>query len=209
MKNIKWKILVVTCLLCLVPILLGLAVYDQLPDQVAIHFDINNNPDNFASKNFAVFGLPLIMVLLQIFCYVQNDILAAKFGERKKFSLITKWIIPIMSAALYVATLSFALGYAVDIRRVAILIVGMIFIAIGNYMPKLDYTKATGKRKQISGDKARKINRFLGYSMVIMGIIFLSTIFMPPEASIAALILLIPYTIFAVIMSIKIGKSEE
>ena len=46
---IKWKWLIVTALACLLPILLGLALWDRLPDTMAIHFDINNTPDNFGA----------------------------------------------------------------------------------------------------------------------------------------------------------------
>lgn len=31
------KTLILTTLLCLLPILLGLALYDKLPDQIAVH----------------------------------------------------------------------------------------------------------------------------------------------------------------------------
>ena len=34
----------------------------------------NNNPDNFASKGFVVFAIPLLMVLLQTFCCFINDV---------------------------------------------------------------------------------------------------------------------------------------
>ncbi len=208
MKKIKWKTLIITCLVCIAPILLGLTVYDKLPEQVAIHFDMNNNPDNFASRPFAVFVIPLLMLPLQIYCCVLNDLLAAKYGERKKFSLVTKWIIPMLSVILYTTTILFALGSALDIRRIAIFIVGMIFIVIGNYMPKFDHIQVMGKTKKVEGDKARKIHRFIGYLTVIMGAIHLITLFFPPIASIISLFLMIPYAILCVVYGIKIGKSK-
>ena len=64
MKFVKWKTLIVTCVVCLLPILLGVALWNELPESIAIHFDINNNPDNFAPKGFVVFGLPFLMVAL-------------------------------------------------------------------------------------------------------------------------------------------------
>ena len=70
MKYIKWRILLITTVVCLSPILLGVALWDKLPDMVAIHFDMYNNPDNFASKGFAVFGLPVMTVLFQWLCCI-------------------------------------------------------------------------------------------------------------------------------------------
>ncbi len=202
MKFMKWKYLLVTSLVCLLPILLGLALWNDLPDVVPIHFDIYNNPDNFASKPFAVFGLPLLMVVLQAFCCFINDFQAFKHGTRVKFERVTKWIIPIMSLILHPVTFFYALGWNIDIRRVAVFIVGTILIVIGNYLPKFDRINAP----KASADKTRKINRFIGFETVIMGILMLVSLFLPPVASIVALILLIPYAVIAVVYGIVVGR---
>lgn len=204
MKFIKWKSLIITCLVCLLPILLGIALWDNLPDTMAIHFNVNNQPDNFSSKGFVVFGLPLLMVLLQIFCCIVNDINAHKHGERKKFERATKWIIPIMTIILQVTTLGYGLGWDMDIRKVAVLIVGIIFLIIGNYLPKLDYIK----NYNVDTEKARKINRFIGFETVIMGVLMLITIFLPPITSVIWLFLLIPYVVIGVIYGIKVGRNR-
>ena len=205
MKFIKWKSLIITCLACLLPILLGLALWETLPETIAIHFNFYNEPDNFASKEFAVFGLPLLMVLLQIICCIINDVNAKKHGERKKFERVTKWIIPIMAMLLQAITFAYALGKNIDIRKSAILIVGIIFLVIGNYQPKFDYVK----NYDIETDKARKINRFIGNLTVLWGVFALLTIFLPPLFSVIWLISLIPYGIISVIFSIKIAKSSH
>lgn len=202
MKFVKWKVLIITSLCCLLPILMGIALWNELPETIAIHFDINNNPDNFASKGFAVFGLPLLMMLLQIFCCFINDTNASKHGERKKFETVTKWIIPVMTVILQAVTLGYALGWDMDIRRVAAVIVGVVLIVIGNYLPKFDYIK----NYDIDTEKARKINRFIGFETVVMGICFIISIFLPPAATVGCIILLVPYTIVGVIYGIKVGK---
>lgn len=204
MKYIKWKSLVITCIVCLLPILLGVALWEKLPQNIAIHFNFNNQPDNFASKGFAVFGLPALMVLLQIICCAINDFNAYKHGERKEFERVTKWIIPIMSCLLQTVTLGYSLGFNIDIRRVSVLIVGVIFLVIGNYLPKFDYIK----NYDVNTQKARKINRFIGFEAVIMGILGLVSVALPPIASVIWLILLIPYAIIGIVYGIKVGRSK-
>ncbi len=204
MKFVKWKTLIITCLVCLLPILLGIALWDRLPDTMAIHFNFYNEPDNFASKEFTVFGLPLLMVLLQIICCFINDINSYKHGERKKFERATKWIIPIMTILLQITILGYGLGLSIDIRKVAALIVGVIFLVIGNYLPKFDYIK----HYKIDTEKAKKINRFMGFETVIMGLLILITIFLPPFTTVLWLFLLIPYTIVSVIYGIKVGRKN-
>ncbi len=191
MKFFKWKIFIITSLVCALPIVLGLAIWDKLPDMVAIHFDINNNPDNFAPKSVAVFGLPLLMIALQAFCCFVTDINEKKKGNNPKIARISKWIIPVMSLIIHPVTLIYSTGKNIDIRRVAVFIVGAIFIVLGNYLPKLDYVK----NYKFDSEKARKINRFSGYTMVIMGVLFLISLFFPPVVSVACLFLLIPYMI--------------
>ncbi len=201
---IKWKILIITCLLCLSPIILGVAVWDKLPDTMAIHFDINNNPDNFASKGVAVFGLPFIMVVFQIISCVIFDINAKKYGERNKFERVVKWIIPVMSILIHGVTIIYALNVPVDIRKFVMVIVAGVFIVLGNYMPKFDRIK----NKDADTETARKINRVIGIVMVIMGIAALISIFLPPIASVIWLLLLIPYAIgISIYTAIRIKKA--
>jgi len=202
MKFIKWKSLIITCVVCLLPILLGVALWDKLPDTMAIHFDINNNPDNFASKGFVVFGMPVLMVALQIFCCFINDINAYKHGERKKFERVTKWIIPVMTIILQIATLGYGLGWNYDVRKLAGLLVGGILLVIGNYLPKFDYVK----NYDINTEKARKINRFIGYETIILALLFIISIFLPPIATLVCIFLMIPYAIISVIYGIRVAK---
>ena len=202
MKFFKWRIFIITAAVCLLPILLGLSLWERLPEEIAIHFDIYGNPDNFSSKSFAVFGFPLLMVPLQAFCCFINDINAYKKGERVKFSLVTKWIIPVMSTILYVVTLGVALGWNIDVRKAVAFIVGAMLLVIGNYLPKFDYIK----NYDLETEKARKINRFIGYETVVMGLLFIISIFLPPVATVVCLFLLIPYAIISIIYGIKTAK---
>ena len=202
MKFMKWRFLAITCVVCLLPILLGVALWNSLPDTMAIHFDMYNNPDNFAPKGFVVFGLPCLMVLLQVICCVINDINASKHGDRQKFERVTKWIIPVMTMILQVVTLGYGLGWNLDIRKVAALIVGGILLLIGNYLPKFDRVK----NWDLETEKARKINRFIGYETVVMGLLFLGSILLPPIATMVCLFLLIPYVIVGVVYGIVAGR---
>ncbi len=199
MKFINRKSLIITCTVCLLPILLGIALWDNLPDTMAIHFNINNEPDNFASKGFVVFGLPFLMALLQMFCCFINDINAHKYGPRIKFERAVKWIIPIMSVVLQIITLDIGLGKNIDVRKSVALIIGCVFLVMGNYLPKLDYIK----NYNLNTEAARKINRFIGFETVIMGILALISIFLPPIATCIWLFLMIPYAVISIIYGIK------
>jgi len=198
MKFFKWRIFIITSVICLLPILLGISLWNRLPDIMAIHFNVYGVADNFAPKGFVVFGLPVLMVLLQAFCCFINDINAYKHGDRIKFEIVTKWIIPCLTVVLQVITLGYALGWNLDIRKVVAFIVGVIFIVTGNYLPKFDYNK----NYEIDTEKARKINRFIGYETVFMGLLFFISTLLPPIGTVICLILLIPYVVISVVYGI-------
>ena len=202
MKFFKKRIFLITSIVCLLPVLLGISIWNKLPDEMAIHFNIYGEPDNFASKGFVVFGLPIMMVLLQAFCCFINDINASKHGDRKKFETVTKWIIPCLTVILQVITLGYGLGWNLDIRRIVPFIVGVMFLVIGNYLPKFDYIK----NYNLETEKARKINRFIGYETVIMGVLFIISIFLPPAATVVCLVLLVPYAIISAVYGIIVAR---
>ena len=204
MKFIKWRSLFITCIICLLPIFLGIALWNELPETMAIHFNIYNEADNFAPKGFVVFGLPILMSLLQMISCFINDINAHKLGERKKFEKVIKWIIPVLSVVLQIMTFGYSLGWDIDIRKTVALIIGVMFLILGNYLPKLDYIN----NYNVDTEKARKINRFIGYETVIMGALVLITIFLPPVATVIWLVSLIPYAVVSVIYGIKIGRNN-
>lgn len=205
MKFIKTKSLIISCAVCLVPIVFGLILWSRLPDIMAIHFDIYNEADKFASKGFVVFGLPIIMAVLQMICCFINDFNASRHGERKKFEMVTKSIVPVLTVALQSMTLCCAVGYDMDIRRIVACIVGVILIAIGNYQPKF------GRIKDCDGntEKARRIHRFIGIATVAMGILFLVSTLFAPTATLVCLLLLVPYAFVCVLYGMKVGKRNN
>lgn len=152
MKNIKWNTLVITCLVCLLPILPGLFLQNALPENMAVHFDLNGEPDNFAPKSFVVYGLPVFMMLFQIVCCVISDMNARKNGRIKKLEMVTKWILPVITVVLQIATILFNLGWKVDISKIAMLITGVVFLALGICLPEVHYVK----NFKVSAEKAKK-----------------------------------------------------
>lgn len=211
MKKINFSMLTITCVMCLVPIIFGLIFYDSLPDKVAIHFDINNNPDNFVSKEFFVFGVPVIMMLFQIFCCVITDLKDEHPEANKKAVNVMKWIIPVITVLLYVVTLMYAMTIGIDIRVVVMLILGVMFVVMGNYIPKVVGTNNINfhfKMFEIKDEKLNnKIKRITGYILIIDGLLFILSSLFDVWISVALLVILF---IQAIILTIYTAvKSKE
>lgn len=206
MKKINLKILIITFLTCLFPIILGVSVYDKLPDQVPIHFDINNNPNNYASKTFAVLGLPVIMSLIQLFLCVMTDLTDENREENKQVSTIVKWVIPTITIVLYIVTLGFALGYNLDIRKIVMILLGIWFIIMGMCFPKAKgriYIHLPG----VDDDETLgKLAKLLGVVFIIYGAAFvISTFFKPIVSAILVVFFIIDMIAFSIYGYIK-GK---
>ena len=78
------KLLVLTSLLTLLPIPVGLLLWDRFPETIAIHFGITGQADGFASVPVAVFVPPLIMLAGQWLCILATSLdKGNKTGIRK------------------------------------------------------------------------------------------------------------------------------
>lgn len=195
MKKIDFKNLILTCIVCLLPIFLGLAFYNELPEKVAIHFDINNNPDNYWSKEAFIFFMPIMMAAIQIFACIVSDLKDKNKEANKKAIRMYKWIIPSMTVVLYIVTLLYSLNYNIDIRKAAMVIIGIMYVISGNYIPK---TKGENivkfkfiKNNKLSEKEIEKIKRNIGYIFIINGIMFIVSIFFKPIVSVLVLLILI------------------
>ena len=50
MEKKNKRTLILSVIICLLPMVLGIAFYNRLPEQMPIHFTINDVPDNYAQK---------------------------------------------------------------------------------------------------------------------------------------------------------------
>ena len=65
LKEYKWKILLST-VLTMLPMLIGLLLWDRLPDVITTHWGADGVADGFSGKAFAVFAMPAILAGFKI-----------------------------------------------------------------------------------------------------------------------------------------------
>ena len=170
------KTLIITSLICLLPMLVGALVYSRLPEQVATHFDLQGNPDGWSSRPFAVFGLPgiLLAVNLLIPFALQAD------PKHKNMSgalvNIVIWTVPVISLLCSGLTLGRALGYDLRIEMVLPVFMGLLFILIGNYLPKTKQSYTMGIKLPwtlASEENWNRTHRLAGFLWVLGGVYFI------------------------------------
>ena len=182
------------------PIICGLIFYNKLPESIAIHWGIDNNPNGYFSKPAFVFGMPVMMLILQILGSIVSDLSDKNPEANKKAVTVYKWLIPIITVVLYIVTIAIALGNSLDIRKIVMILLGVLFIISGNYMPKIrsDYYMNAKifwvkNRDEKLVNKAIKIS---AYGLIIFGILFILSILFNPIVSIVILIAMLLFCMF-------------
>lgn len=172
------KTLIITSVIILLPILAGLLLWDQLPEQIPSHWNVNGEVDGWSSKSFAVFGLPLILLAAQWLCILGTATDPKKGNHPEKILHLVLWIIPVISLLLFAITYATALGKTVRVEVIMPVFIGLVFAIIGNYMPKCKQNYTIGIKipwTLESEENWNKTHRFAGRLWVVCGVVIMLT----------------------------------
>ena len=173
--------LIITSLVTLIPILIGLILWDKLPEQVPIHWDANGNVDGYSTKIQAVFIMPLILVAAHWICVIGTSLDPKKQNINDKMFTLVLWIIPVISLLCNSMVFATALGHKVSVEIIMPLFMGALFVIIGNYLPKCKQSYTMGiKLPWTLNDEENwnKTHRMAGFLWVIGGVIIMATAFL-------------------------------
>ena len=173
------KTLIITSVICLLPIVLGVLLYDRLPALIPVHFNFAGDPDSWGPKVLVVVGLPVFLCLLNILCNVSTR----KYGGENQSMLVKfcRWLCAIISIVIVPVILFKALGSDIPIQSIAPVLVGIVFIIIGNYSPKTKLNPVVGVRIKWtleSEENWRRTHRFAGYLWMIGGFVMIVNAFL-------------------------------
>lgn len=172
------KMILLTSMITLLPILIGLLLWKQLPDSVATHFGADNQPNGYSSKAYAVFGLPVILLFLHLVCVAAMNIDPKAKNINKKIILVVLWSCPLISLVVCSTVYGYNLGYQVHIEFFCGLIIGIFYLILGNFIPKIKPNYTIGFRipwALCDSDNWYHTHRFGGKCMVIGGIVMIVT----------------------------------
>ena len=142
-KNHKWKA-IISSVVILLPMLFGLLVWKQLPDSMVSHWGADGVADGSASKAFMVFGMPLILLAIQWLMLLLETVLEKNNAQNRKIVGIMYGIIPAISLVVHVFIYSIALGKEWDLFALIPVLIGVLYMIIGNYLPKTTRNRTAG-----------------------------------------------------------------
>ncbi|MGI9953521.1 SdpI family protein [Moorellaceae bacterium AZ2] len=192
-------------LILLLMLVAALAVYPYLPERVPIHWNAAGQVDNYSSRAFGAFMLPLMTAGLYILMLVLPLVDPRRENYPKflgAYRIIRLGLVLFM-AVLYSLVLIASLGYAVPMDRVMPALIGLLFILIGNYLPRVRHNYFVGIRTPwtLANEEVwRKSHRFGGMAFVLAGIISISVAFL--AKGMVAFIVVITAVILASVISV-------
>ena len=181
MKKYKGQI-IISSIVVLLPMLLGVILWNRLPDTMITHWGGNGTPDGAMGKALAVFLIPVISLALHLFCVFFSLKDPKNKEQSDKVVSMIFWIVPIISLLMSGYIYAFALGSEMNIGMAVMSLMGAVFILLGNYLPKCKPNRTIGIKVKWALENEEnwvKTHRFAGKAWVLAGVFSLLSLAIP------------------------------
>ena len=171
-KNLK--ILIITSIIILLPMIAGLVLWNQLPGEIPYHWNAAGEVDGWASKPMAVFGTSALMLGLQWLAVIATLSDPKKQNHSQKVLQLIFWFIPVLTVVLSAMIYATAFGGNVRVEMIVPVLLGVVFVAVGNYLPKCKQNYTVGIKipwTLHSEENWNRTHRLAGYVWVVGGVV--------------------------------------
>lgn len=207
------KKLILTSILILMPVLIGLILWNKLPEKVPTHWNSVGEVDGWSSKIFAVLGLPGFLFAVHWVCALASSADPRKQNIEGKVLNIVFWICPIISVLGSILIYGTALGMEFKVDKIIPALVGIMFIVIGNYLPKCKQSYTVGIKLPWTlhdEENWNRTHRLGGKLWVVCGFIMMLCMLLPANAmSVVFVVILFLSIIVPTVYSYQLYKKKE
>lgn len=213
-----WKTEIIPLALLIISIILSCYFYSIFPERVPMHWNINGQVDSWGSAFSGAFILPMILIGMYILFVLLPfiDPKKEKYQQFEKVYKIFRILIMLMMFGIYLIASANALGYAVRVEVWIPVIIGLLFLVMGNYFGKIKPNWFMGIRTPwtLSNEEVwNKTHRLGGKLFMILGLLMLLTPLWHFESAIMFWLVIVPMLLVGVIPMIysyviykKLGK---
>ncbi|MBQ9779842.1 MAG: SdpI family protein [Clostridia bacterium] len=180
-KKNKWKILI-SSLVMLIPTVVGLILWNQLPSKLPIHWGPDGQVDGWGSPALAVVLMPLILLGIYWLCLFLTSKDKKQADQSPKAIGMIFWIMPFISLFSSGIIYAAALGMEFNFTALICVLLGIVFLVVGNYMPKCkqNYTLGVKLTWTLANEENwNATHRFAGKIWVGCGILLMLCAFLP------------------------------
>jgi len=200
--------LIITTLIMLLPIIAGFLMWNALPDKIVTHWGIDGTPDTWSNKAFAVFGIPLFIIAIHWVCVLVTAFIGWSENIQGKALRLVLWICPVISLVCMTMVYASALGLIVNVEILMPLLIGIMLIVVGNYLPKCKRNNVIGIKipwTLKSDENWYHTHRFGSVVWVIAGfvMILMALLRMPVVAFVTIFVAIILPFVFSLVYYLK------
>ncbi len=191
---------IISSVIILLPILYGLIMWNNLPNVMTTHFGADGIADGFSGKAFAVFGIPLIILALHLICLFFTSIDKNQKQQNPKALGMIFYIMPIVSLFANGIIYRAAFGKEIDLGLFVSILLGLLFVFMGNYLPKIKQNRTLGIKISWALNNEEnwyKTHRFGGKVWVACGFALMLTVFLPIKFMVYVLLAAIAVSVIA------------
>ncbi len=190
--------------------------WPQLPERVVTHWGANGQPNGWSSPTFAAFLMPGMMALLTlIFAALPHiDPLKKNYEFHGSVYFLLVNVLIGFTAIIQVLVLGSALGWPIEINAAIPVLLGALFLFIGNLLPRIRPNWFMGIRTPwtLSSERVwRKTHRVGGYAFSLAGLIFLVLAVLPTGSMniVFMLAVIMPIVLWPVLYSYLEWRREK
>lgn len=219
MKKVMW-------ILSLIPLIITSVILQFMPEKIPMHHDVAGNVDRWGNRVESLI-FPILILVITLFWF-----LMIRFYEKKLLSVKSeKEQMQAKSAAKFLGivgiaeTVMFGIMHffilysswkqavtgaenaPVDISKISCILMGILFVVLGNFMPKAKKNSSAGVRttwSMYNDNTWRKSNRFGAIAIIAAGILTVVTAAL--VSGITATILMLVYIMIAAIVAVVYSK---
>lgn len=203
--------LILSSLVILLPMVMGLLLWDKLPEKITTHWGIQGQSDGWSGRGFLL-AIPLLLLALH-WLGILFTVKDPKNADQhpKAFNLVI-WIVPALSIMMMGFVYFTALGNVFSALRLMQLVFGLMFLILGNYMPKIRRNSTLGIKISWTLESEENWNathRFAGKVWAACGVAMLLALFLPEDWSVPALLIaLLPAVLLPILYSWNFRKKQ-
>ena len=156
----------------------SVSAYSELPELVVVRWNLEFEPSGYASRFVAAVIMPSAFLLAPLVAWILPRVDPRRASYRRHES--TYWLIwnavMLLLAVLQALTIGIALGWRIDAARAFPSVIGLVFIVLGNYLPRLRPNWFVGIRTPwtLSSDEVwRRTHRLGSRTMIVCGVLLL------------------------------------
>ena len=160
--------------LALIAAACSLAVIDRLPDPMVVHWDLAGNPNGWMPRSVGAFITPVIMLVPWLMLRVVPRLDPRRANYQKFTGAYDRSAAAMLGLVfvLHLVLLAAALGYRVPIARIAAALGGVLFLVVGDVIPRVrsNFMFVIRTPWTLSSDRVwARTHRLAGYTMTAAG----------------------------------------